>query len=320
LSRKSKRTDGVHTPSPQDPHVIVLGLSGAVPAYGRHLSATALDLGAQWWLFDCGEGTQYQIREAGLRLSRLTGVAITHLHGDHYLGLPGLLFTLSMTGRTRPLSIVAPPELVMILHAIPGITDLPFPLVFLAAEAEHEIMGCTLTSAPLQHRAPCRGYRVVGPEEDLRIDGEKALTHGICEAEQFRTLREAGVLDLGGRQVSLREMAHPQRDPWCFAYVTDTAPCEGALWLARDADVVVHDATFLAAMQDRARETGHSTAEQAALCALEAGARCLVLTHISARIEQPELLQNEARLHFPHSLVAQEGRRLVLRAACGGSG
>lgn len=288
-----------------------------MPAYGRHLSATALDLGAQWWLFDCGEGTQYQIRPAGLRFSRLSGIAITHLHGDHYLGLPGLLFTLSMTGRSQPLTLVAPPELQDVLAAIPGITELSFPLVFLDWEATNHVMGCTLTSAPLQHRAVCRGYRVVGPQEEMRVDGDKARRVGIHHPEQFKALREDGEVMVAGRRVSLADVSHPARTPWVFAYVTDTAPCNGALTLAHQADVVVHDATFLSGMEDRALETGHSTASQAAQCARDAGAKALVLTHLSARIEHPEQAQNEARLHFLQSLVAQEGRRLVLRAASG---
>lgn len=307
----------MNAPTLHDPHVLVLGTSGAIPAFGRHLSATAVDVGAHWWLFDCGEGTQYQIRSAGLRLSRLAGIAITHLHGDHYLGLPGLLFTLAMNGRSAPLPIVAPPELAGVLAAIPGLDDLPFPLTFPDWEAANRAMGCTLWSAPLQHRVTCRGYRLEGPEEAPRIDGASAQRLGVVHPAQFKTLRERGAVQVAGRWVSLAEVAHPARTPWVFAYVTDTSPCEGALYLAREADVVVHDSTFFSGMEDRALETGHSTASQAAQCARDAGAKALVLTHLSARIEHPEQVQNEARLHFPQSLVAQEGRRLIVRAATG---
>ena len=292
--------------------VIPLGISAAIPAHGRHLSAMALDLGGEWMLFDCGEGTQYQVQKTALRPSRLSTICITHLHGDHFFGLPGLLTSMAMNGRRERLRLVAPEGLFDLLFAMPGVEGLPYEVEAvglpdtLTRATVAETPGYAIEARPLEHRVFCAGYRWQQKPGPGNLDVEKARVLGVAGWPDFRRLKAGEAVQTAQGLVRPADVLIPPPAPRAFAYLTDTRPCEGGRLLAREADLVVHDATFTDAHAARAVETGHSTAREAATIAREAGAKHLLLTHLSARIEVADTLLAEARSVFPDTSIATE--------------
>ena len=295
--------------------VVPLGTGSALPTRTRHLSATAVRRSGRLVLFDCGEGTQLQMVRAGLGRSRLDAVCITHLHGDHLFGLPGLLTTLSMTGRTDPLTLAGPAELEAILAAMPGTRpgNLSFEIrhVGLAAGFEHAVVyedaAILVEARPLEHRVFCAGYRYQEKVRAGHVDGDAARAAGLARREEFDAVKrgEDAVLPDGTR-VPAAGLVGPPRPGAAVAYVLDTMPCAGGLALARGADLLIHEATFGEERRARAVEVGHSTARQAAEVARDAGARRLLITHFSARYDSPQALVDEARAVFPNTDAAVE--------------
>lgn len=300
--------------------VIPLGISAALPAYGRHLSATALDLGSEWILFDCGEGTQYQLLRTPLRPSRLSMICITHLHGDHVFGLPGLLTSLSMSGRREPLRLVGPPGLFDALYAWPGVQGVSFEIEEvplsdpLTVSLVHNTAAYRVAARPLDHRVFCAGYRWEEKPGPGNLDVDKARALGVTEWPDFRRLKDGESVEVAGRTVAPADVLLPAPPPRSFAYLTDTRPCEGGRRLAQGATLVVHDSTFTDEHADRAVETGHSTAREAAAVARDAGAGRLLLTHLSARYDTPDPLVAEARTVFPQTEAATELAAVRLEA------
>jgi ribonuclease Z len=292
--------------------LIPLGTSAAIPAHGRHLTAHALDLGPTWILFDCGEGAQYQIMKTNLRPSRLSTICITHLHGDHVFGLPGLLTSMAMAGRTEPLTIVAPTGLFAPLRAWPGVAGVGFPVVEVGVpdDLTHAVVvdrpGWTVEARPLDHRIFCAGYRWQEKAGAGNLDVEKARALGVTDWRDWRRLKAGEAVTVGSRTVQPSDVLVPPPPPRAVAFVTDTAPCAGGRELARGASLVVHDSTFGEDQIERAAQTGHSTAAQAAAVARDAQAERLLLTHFSARYETADALQAQAQAVFPPSHAATE--------------
>ncbi len=298
--------------------VIPLGTGAAIPTRHRHLSACALRREGRLFLFDGGEGTQHRLLEAGLNRSRLEAVFVTHLHGDHLFGLPGLLTTLALLERTRPLTVAGPPGIERVLSGLPGLarSDLPFEVrwVELAEGFTHRIVyetdDVTVEARPLDHRVVCAGYRFEEKPRLGSIDGEAARAAGVTEGWQYEALKRRETVTLAdGTRLGPAGLVGPERPGAAFAYVLDTRPCEGGRLLARGADLLVHEATFTHDLHASAERTGHSTAREAAEVAAHAGARRLLLTHISARYADPAPLVAEARAVFPDADAAEELRR-----------
>ena len=294
--------------------VTPLGVGGALPTRDRHLSALALRREGRVLLFDCGEGTQHQLLRAGLLGSRLEAIFITHLHGDHVYGLPGLLSTLALQERTEALTVVGPEGVGAIIEGPPGLAKDGFPyplrLVELEEGTEHRVVyeggAFRVEARPLEHRVPCFGYRYEEAERPGRFDVEAARAAGVRDGPDFETLARGGTVSVGGREVGPEGIVGPQRKGTVIAYCLDTAPCPGARRLAQSADLLVHDATFCDDEAHRAEETAHSTARQAAEVARDAGARRLLLTHFSARYSETDALVAQAREVFPCTDAAEE--------------
>ena len=293
--------------------VVPLGTGSALPTALRHLSATAVRRDGRVVLFDCGEGTQRRLMEAHLGGDRLDAVCITHLHGDHVYGLPGLITTLALLGRTRPLVVVGPDALRAMLMAMPGAGDAPFPVhhVGLKEGFEHAVVyeddAVTIEARPIEHRVFCAGYRISEKTRPGSVDGGAARAAGLTRAPEFEAVKrgEPAVL-ADGTVVPPQGLVGPPRAGASVAYVLDTMPCAGGIELARGADLLIHEATFGDAFAARAAEVGHSTAREAAGVAREAGARRLLLTHFSARYGDVSHLVAEAREVFPASEAAVE--------------
>jgi len=304
--------------------LIPLGTASAIPTRERHLSAFALRRDGRLLLFDCGEGTQYRLRDAGLSRAKLDAIFLTHFHGDHLYGLFGLLSTLALLERTAPLTIVSPTGLCEMLRALPGLAPdaHPFELRFVELNegfghaVVYETDAYTVEARPLDHRVFAAGYRYQEKARPGKIDGEGARAAGIREGWQYETLRRGEPVTLAdGRVVRPEGLVGPARPGASFAYVLDTRPCRGGEKLAAGVDLLVHEATFTEAHRDRAYETGHSTAQQAATVARKAAAKRLLLTHFSSRYGELAPLVEEARGVFPHAEAAAELRAYTLTEA-----
>jgi ribonuclease Z len=297
--------------------VVPLGTASAIPANGRHLSACAVERNGRVLLFDCGEGTQYQIARSDLRASRVDAIFITHFHGDHLYGLPGMVTSLALLGRTAPLTLVGPQGLRAVLEALPGLQRdwLPFPVRYVEVPegfshaVVYEGAGWTVEARPLAHRVFTMGFRAVEGPRRGKVDADRAVDLGLDPRQIGWLVRGEPQRAEGGRMVRPEEVIGPERPGAVFAYCLDTAPCEGARLLAQDADLVLHDATFGEDMAERAADTGHSTAREAAETARAAGARRLLLTHFSARYADPDPLVIEARVVFENTEAAEELKR-----------
>ena len=300
--------------------VLPLGTASALPTRDRHLSALAVERKGRVLLFDCGEGTQYRLMDADLNRARIDAVFITHLHGDHVYGLMGLLSTLGQLGRSEPVVVAGPAALDRMLCEMPGMQHgwLPYDVEFVSLKegfdraCVYETGELAVTARPLDHRIFTAGYRLEEKARPGRFYPERARDLGITDPRDFGRLQDGETIDVNGGTVCPDDVMGPERNGISLAYVTDTRPCEGGRCLAREADLVYHDATFGDDLGDRAVETGHSTAREAATVARDAGAKHLLLGHFSARYDTPEPLVDQAREVFPATDAAVELAPTVL--------
>lgn len=304
--------------------IIPFGTASAIPTTHRHLSALALQRQGQILLFDCGEGTQFRLLDAGLNRSRIDAIFITHFHGDHFYGLMGLLSTMALLDRKDDLTVVGPEGIEAILRAVPGLKNdwLPYHVRFveLPEEFEHAVVFETeafwVEARPVEHRVFTVGFRYEEKPRPGHLDVDKANALGVTDYRHYRMLKAGETVTLDdGRVVESAEVVGPERPGASFAYVTDTMPCAGGRALADGVDLLYHEATFAEDLHDRAVETGHSTAREAAEIARDAGANRLLLGHFSARYTSVDALVEEARAVFKNTEAAQELRRYDLREA-----
>ncbi len=268
------------------------------------------------WLFDCGEATQHQLLRSDLRSSQITRIFITHLHGDHIFGLPGLLGSCSLSGDSRRVDIYGPPGLDRFLSVALEIssTNLTFPVDVHVAEPG-EIFddgGVAVSALRLEHRIAAVGYRVREHDRSGAFDAAAAAALGVPSGPLYgRLKRGETVLLPDGRCIDGVGMIGKAEPGRVLAYCTDTTYCRNAVELARNADVLVHEATFSEQQEALAQASGHSTTAMAARVALEAEARLLFLTHLSSRYSRgkgmaPEDLLAEAQAIFPSARLAED--------------
>jgi ribonuclease Z len=279
------------------------GTAGSVPTARRGLPALLLRAGGERLLFDCGEGTQQQLlRSVGL--PDVGAVFITHFHLDHWLGLIGMLKTFDLRARERPLTVYGPPGLTGLLNGLrPIIGRTGYPLELAELEPYDEIrFGTFLISPfPVNHRVEAFGYAFVEDERPGRFDVEAARALGVSDGPDFGRLQRGETVK-GVRPEQVMGETRPGRR---IVISGDTAPCQAVEVLAHDADLLVHEATFMEDERARARETFHSTAHQAAEIAREAGVKLLALTHLSTRYF-PRDVREEARAVFPNTVVPRD--------------
>lgn len=273
-------------------------------------------------VFDCGEATQFRLREAGLRPGPLSAIFVTHLHGDHYYGLLGLLASLSLLGRSNPLTIVGPVGLRRFLDSVPELEGRTrsFELNFVEIDAGFSSGvvlngdGYTVRAARLDHTVFAVGYRIDLDGTAGTLDVELARSLGVVDPVQYGQLKKGqAVVGMFGRVEAADVLGAPHRGA-SFAYVTDTRPCDGCYHLADGVDLLYHEATFLEPEKARAVETGHSTALEAAEVAKESGAKHLLLSHFSARYPDASVLESEARSIFRQTGAAIELKRYPVMA------
>ncbi|RFU21582.1 ribonuclease Z [Geodermatophilus marinus] len=287
--------------------LVVLGTASQVPTRTRNHNGYLLRWDGQGLLFDPGEGTQRQMLLAGVPSSAVTRICLTHFHGDHCLGLPGVVQRMSLDGVTRPVPVHSPAsgrpflDRLLAASAFRDVTDLrPEPV---REDGVLDPGPPVLEACRLDHAVDAVGYRLVEPD-GRRMLPDRLAAAGIAGPDVGRLQRE-GVLDTGGRTVRLAEVSAP-RPGQRFAFVMDTRLCDGMHTLADGADLLVVEATFLHEDAALAHEYGHLTARQAAGVAAECGVRRLVLTHFSQRYPDPRAFRDEAAAVFAGDLVVAE--------------
>jgi ribonuclease Z len=254
-------------------------------------------------LFDCGEGTQLQLRKAGLRHGRLSRIFITHMHGDHVIGIMGLLMTMELSGREQPVDLYGPPALADYVTASAHLlsTGFRYPIIFHEARpgCVCETEAYTVECLPLNHRVPTYGYAFQERDKPGTFDVSRAAALGIPKGPLFGRLQKGHPVTLSnGRTIYPQDVLGPAKRGRRIAYCLDTRPCPEAAELARNADLLFYDSTLAAGAEAEAADKGHSTSRQAAVLAKEAGAKRLVLTHISSRYtDAHELLVGLEGLH-----------------------
>ena len=283
--------------------VILLGTGAALPTPERSTSGTAVLYEGETLLFDCGEGTQLQLRKAGLRHGRLSRIFITHMHGDHVIGIMGLLMTMELSGRERPIELYGPPALADYVTTSARLlsTGFSYPIIFHEA---HPGTVCqtetyTIECQALNHRILTFGYALQGHDKPGTFDVARAEALGIPKGPLYGRLQTGEPVTLpDGRMAHPHDVLGPPKRGRRIGYCLDTRPCPAAAQLARDADLLLYDSTLAPGAEQEAAEKGHSTSRQAAVLAKEAGVKRLLLTHISARYTSArELLTGLEGLH-----------------------
>jgi ribonuclease Z len=279
------------------------GTAGSVPTARRGLPALLLRAGGDRILFDCGEGTQQQLLRS-IGLPELDVVFLTHYHLDHWLGIIGILKTFDLRGRERPLTVYGPPGLRGLLDAMrPAWGRVTYPLSLEELDPHEEVAfdGYTIAPFPVEHRVRAYGYAFAEDDRPGRFDAETATRLGVTPGPDFGRLQAGETVDGVTPDQVLGEPRRGRR----IVYSGDTAPCQATEVFAHEADLLVHESTFLDDELARARETGHSTARQAAEVASAAGVKLLALTHLSTRYF-PRDIRDEARAVFPDTLVPRD--------------
>lgn len=308
------RHDGATPPTSQR-EVVVLGTASQAPTRTRNHNGYLVRLGDVGVLVDPGEGTQRQMLLAGVRSSQVTHIAITHHHGDHCLGLPGILQRMVLDQRTDPVTLVHPTAATPFIDRLLGIG------LFDDGLTVHRVTwdddggqvpvrdGVTLQGVPLRHRVPCLGYRLQEAARPAFVP-ERLAAVGLAGPAVGRLARE-GTVEVDGRVVTLAEVSVPVPGQ-AVAVVMDTAVCAGAVTAMADADLAVVESTFRDGDEALAETFGHLTAGQAGRLAAEAGVRRLVLTHYSQRYPDAEGFAVQARAHHDDVVAAEDLDRIPL--------
>lgn len=297
----------------------ILGCGSALPTTRHTATSQVVNLRDKLYMIDCGEGTQVQMRHQRIKFSRLNHIFISHLHGDHCFGLPGLISTLGMLGRTGSLTIHAPKEIENYMLPIMGQFNkgLPYDVYFNPIDTcKHSLVmedrSLKVYSIPLNHRIPTCGFLFEEKAKEAHLIREMAdfyqipvkLLRGIKQGDDFITPE--------GEVVPNSRLTRPAEPPKRYAYCSDTAFYPDIIPIIQEVDLLYHEATFTESDKARAKETFHSTASEAAEIARQAQVKRLVIGHFSARYEDDSILKEEADKIFPDTILAKEGLVLTM--------
>ena len=298
----------------------ILGSNLAIPIHGRHHTAQHLKIQNHHFLIDCGEGAQLQLQLYGLKSQRLEAIFISHLHGDHYLGLIGLLSSMHLQGRTKELHLFGPPQLSDIITTQLRYSETTFrypvhfhPLAMEKNEIIFENANLSVTTLPLQHRIPCVGFIFKEKPHPLNINKEK-LPDELSHKELADLKKGEDILDTDGNvKYKAKDLTHAVKKSRSYAYCTDTLYLPELAETLKGVNLLYHEATFLTEKELKATNTYHATAGQAAQLAKDAGVEKLIIGHFSARYKELIPLQDEARKKFKNSFLAIEGQTFNIK-------
>ncbi|WP_421764629.1 ribonuclease Z [Ekhidna sp.] len=300
--------------------LLILGSNSAAFAHRRHHTAQVFKLQEQHFLIDCGEGTQLLMKRNKVKLSRIDHIFISHLHGDHYFGLIGLLSTMHLFGRKKELLLVGPPGLkeILQLQLRHSETSLNFHIRFVEfTPGESEMVmdhpKFTVTSLPMDHRVPCSGYLFKEKPKKRRINRNKLQDVQLSNLDIMRLKEGEDVLNADGSVKYENKLLTLDPNPsFSYAFFSDTKLRPQLQDIIKGVDLLYHEATFANDMAERAVQTYHTTAEQAAKYAKEAEVGKLILGHFSARYKELDPILKEAKAVFENSYLAIEGTKFVV--------
>jgi ribonuclease Z len=296
--------------------IVFLGTAGSWPTKERSASAIALDTEKELVLLDCGEGTQRQFFHSTVSFMRVRRIFITHFHGDHFLGLPGLIQSMCLNNRTEPLDLYGPPDSKEMFERVlaMGYFTLRFPVHLhpLRPDESVELPGYSVRTAHADHTVPALAYRVEEGPKRGRFDVAKAHDLGI-KGRDFARLEDGETIEIAGRAIHPEDVMGPQRVGLSVVYSGDGRPSESVQKLAHRASALIHESTMGEEHEAEANEWGHSSARQAAEIARNAEVGRLLLTHFSSRYKDAEPLAVEARSRFAESIAARDLLEELLR-------
>lgn len=294
-----------------------LGTSAGSPTLQRNVSSILLDLRQErgkFWLFDCGEATQMQMQKAKFSLAKLEIIFLTHLHGDHLFGLPGVLTSRSLMQNQSPLTLIAPKGIKILIETVIEISYswLTYPLNIIELEENCTVFEDNqfqVEAKLLQHRVPCFGYRIIEKDLPAQLNIDKLKQDNIQASPFYNDLKNGKTITLDdGRIINGTDYLGQIKKGRKLAILGDTIPCQTSIDLANDVDLLVHEATQEHALVDKAIERGHSTTIHAATIAKQANAKRLIMTHISPRynLNNNKKLVNEAKSVFANTEIATD--------------
>lgn len=299
--------------------VVILGSGAALPTPKRAPSAQYIICNNRHLLIDCGEGTQTQMRRFGVHFQKITQIFISHLHGDHYFGLIGLLSTMNLLGRNQGLTVYGPPELDAILKMQFEVAYTPLnfqmqfvPLCSPQKEVIFEDKLVKVSAFPMKHRIKTFGFFIEEKGMELMLNFS-ALSDAGVKKEFYRILKLGNDIELlDGTLLRYADFTLPAPPPRSYAYCSDTAPFDNLFSFIKGTSVLYHEATFTNQHKNRAKETAHSTAEQAAKIALKLGVKKLYLGHFSSRYANGDVHLSEATAIFPNTEVVEDGTKFTV--------
>jgi len=295
-------------------NITFLGTSGSSPTKTRNLPSVALEYNGSIYLFDCGEGTQRQMLRYSINISKVKVIFISHIHGDHIIGIAGLIRTLALNKRQKPLDIFVPSgyehaasQLISFDRALIGfdINIKPITTKIIYKEKQFSVRAVKLI-----HSVPTYGF-VFEENDKLHFIKEKAKEAGL-RGSMFSQLIAKKHLNVNGKSISLNDMTYIEKG-LKVAYITDTRPVSASIGAIKGAALLIHEATFASAEKALARDRKHSTSEEAAQIALKAGVKRLMLMHISSRYRSTAKILKEARKIFPDTGIAKDGMVITLK-------
>ncbi len=291
--------------------VTILGNNSALPAFDRHPTAQIVTMDEQLFLVDCGEGTQMQMAKYKIRRSRIQHIFISHLHGDHYFGLIGLITSMGLLGRELDLHLYAPEGLLSIIDLQLKVADttLPYKLHF------HPLVDGTLvqtdkfrvTAFSTTHRIPCWGFRFSQVKAPRKVNPEKAIRHDVPAVFYDRLKWGENYISKSGKLIENEWVTDPAPPPLSYAYSADTSYNESIIDAVKGADILYHETTYLKDLAERAAKRFHCTTHEAATIALKAGVGRLLIGHFSSKYEKLHQFEEEAREIFGNAQLALEG-------------
>lgn len=297
----------------------ILGCGSALPTTRHFPPAQVLNVRDKLFMIDCGEGAQLQFRKARLKFSRLHAIFISHLHGDHCFGLPGLISTLNLLGRTAQLHIYSPEGLEELMKPMLAYFNrqMSYEVVFHSfathqPEVIYEDRSITVTTIPLKHRMPCCGFLFAEKPRLNHIIREMVDFYQVPVYELNRIKNGADFVTPEGEVIPNHRLTKPADPPRRYAYCSDTLPLKRIVEQIKGVDLLFHEATFAADAEARAKETCHSTAGQAAEIARLAEVKRLLIGHYSARYDDDAVLLSEAKQVFEATEAAAEGHRFII--------
>lgn len=302
-----------------DFEVIVLGSGAAVPSLTRNTSAQYVFCHNRHILIDCGEGTQLQLRKFKIKFQQIQTILISHLHGDHIFGLPGLLSTMQLLGRTKGITVYGPKGIRKFIYACLEEVGKGIYFSLNIVELEPNTSGVIfedkcieIVHFPLKHGVPAHGYVIKEKPHKRRLLRDKFDETGVSVSYIQKLIQGEDIVDMSGKKVRSDDVTIPGKKQKKYAYCCDTAYSTDIISFVENADVIYHDATFLSTEEDRAAETFHSTAKQAASIAYKAKIGRLLLGHFSARYTSTKEHELEAKEIFEKVTAVEDGDKFII--------